>query len=652
MSLEGQPFYEFGPFRLEPSERLLLRSGRPVSLPPKAFETLFILVQSCGHVLTKDELMKSLWPETFVEENNLTQQISQLRRTLGDAPEGGSYIETVPRLGYRFVAPVREMPAAQGEEILLRRHTRTRIIVHQQNEEEDFPREEAQTLAPPVSPAATARGRRTPARAWAAASFLAVAALALAGFVAWRSRGLPSRADHPRTLAILPLRNLKPDTESQFLSHSLADAITQRLGYFSELIVRPASYAARYGNADADPRIVARDLDVQSVLTGSYLREGGHLRVSAELVDVAKSEVVWRDTLDLPYDQLWTVQDRVAESVARGLQLHILPSEAERLKKSMPGNPLAYEYYLRAHFDNTPNDYRFSIRMLERSVELDPHYAPAWMLLGNSYSGYAVWQNGGPDFQAKSAAAFDRALALDPELPGVHVFQAVHQMERGELDRGVSSLREELRLHPFDASAHWWLTEAYLYGGMLDASMAEGERAMRLDPLVNTGSSLNTYLHAGEYKKFLATLPAGPSARTSFYRGLCYFYMREFPRAAVEFEEAYRLDPSLMHAKYGRAFLYAIRRQQREGLRYLRELDQETPSTDGEMIYKTAQAYAVLGDQPAALRALQAAVDHSFYCYPCFVRDPLLEPLRGDPAFRRILAVAQERHEDFKRRYF
>jgi len=136
MSLRTQPFYEFGLFRLEPSERLLLRLGEAVSLPPKVFDTLFLLIQNSGHVLSKDELMKTLWPDTFVEENNLTQHISLLRRALGEGPNGQRYIETVPRLGYRFIMPVREVPADGGTELLLRRHTRTHVILHEQHEEE------------------------------------------------------------------------------------------------------------------------------------------------------------------------------------------------------------------------------------------------------------------------------------------------------------------------------------------------------------------------------------------------------------------------------------------------------------------------------------------------------------------------------------
>ncbi len=651
MSLQTQPFYEFGPYRLEPSERLLLRSGEHVSLPPKAFETLVLLVQNSGHVLSKDELIKTLWPGTFVEENNLTQHIALLRRALGEASNGHGYIETVPRVGYRFAMPVREVSGNGGTELLLQRHTRTHITLHEEEEEiseaDALERHEARTerLWIPRKLAAP--------RKWIVFSAVAaVVAVAAAYFVVARFGTFSSRPIRPRTLAVLPFRNLKPDAQSQFLSYSLADAVTDRLGYVSEIVVRPSSYVAKYRDGEADPRLVAQELHVQAVLTGNYIKEGDRLRVSTELVDVAKAEVLWRDTFDVPYDQLLTVQDRVAESVARGLQLQILPQESQRLKKSVPKNALAYEYFLRSQTYGLPNDYRLSIQMLEKSVSLDSEYAPAWMELGNAYAAYANWQAGGPEFREKSKVAFDRALQLDKELPRLHILLALEMMERGELDQGLLALREELRLNPNDAFAHWWLTEAYLYGGMLQESIAEGERALRLDPLVNVGSTFNSYLHTGEYTKFLATVPVGESARTSFYRGLCFFYMNDSSRAASAFERASMLDPSLLHAKYGRALLFAIHQQPAEGLRYLNDVNQKTPTVDGEMLYKLGQVYSVLGDKSSAYRFLREAIDHNFYCHACFVRDPLLISLHGDPQYAELLQLALERHEIFKRKYF
>src|SRR5215467_8490243 len=138
---EGKHLYEFGAFRLDPAERVLARNGDRISLPPKAFETLLLLVQNSGHVLSKDQLLQTLWPDSFVEENNLTQQISQLRRALGENGDGASYIETVPKLGYRFVCNVREIGAGQvgfGQaEVMVSKRTHTHIVVREEIEEEE-----------------------------------------------------------------------------------------------------------------------------------------------------------------------------------------------------------------------------------------------------------------------------------------------------------------------------------------------------------------------------------------------------------------------------------------------------------------------------------------------------------------------------------
>lgn len=199
--------YEFGPYRLEPSERLLLRIDRPVNVPPKAFETLLLLVRNSGHVLSKEELMRELWPDTYVEENNLTQQISQLRRALGVAGDGGNYIETVPRLGYRFAAPVREGTAFPKHEIRVQRRTRTRIVVEEQHEEaseetDSDPTGQYGELKEQSQGLISRRGAAARALRFALA---VVAAGGLAGLLVYRPLGRREAAARSETLKMVKL---------------------------------------------------------------------------------------------------------------------------------------------------------------------------------------------------------------------------------------------------------------------------------------------------------------------------------------------------------------------------------------------------------------------------------------------------------------
>jgi DNA-binding winged helix-turn-helix (wHTH) protein/TolB-like protein/Tfp pilus assembly protein PilF len=631
-SLADPREFRFGPFAASVREGELRKHGIRLKLQEKPLQILLTLLERPGELVTREELRARLWTSsTFVEfEHNLDIAVNKLRLALGDSAESPRYVETIRGKGYRLMGSVM---VTNGHRV-------------------ETPVREAGAVTP--EPAEVSVGRREPvasARRWVFGTALA-AVLIVAPIAVVRSGLFPIHPKLPRTLAVLPFRNLSPDAESQFLSYSLADAIINRLGFVSEIVVRPSSYVAKYGDGNPDPGVVAKELHVEAVLVGNYIKEGDRLRVSAELVDVAKPEVLWRDTLDVTYDQLLKVQDRVAESVARGLQLRIQPQESRRLKKSVPKDALAYEYFLRVQPRGLPNDYRLTVQMLEKSVHLDSEYAPAWMDLGNAYAGYANWQGGGPEFRGKSEAAFDKALQLDPELPFLHTYMAIQMLERGQLDQGVEALREELRLNPNEALAHWWLMEAYLYGGMLDESIAEGESALRLDPLVSVGSTFNTYLHAGDLEKFLSTMPVGESARTSFYRGLCFFYRKDFSRAASEFELAFKLDPTLLHAKYGQALLFAIRQRPAEGIHYLDDVNQKTPTVDGEMLYKIGQIYSVLGDKSSGYRFLREAIDHNFYCHVCLAHDPLLASLHGEAPYAELLDLARERQQSFKRKYF
>lgn len=626
-TLSQRYLYEFGPFRLDPSERVLARHGQRIPLAPRAFDTLVILVQRAGHVLTKDELIRMLWPDSFVEENNLTQQISALRRVLGVSvdPAGQEYIETVPKLGYRFTADVRKF----GED---------------DAQSQTFSDE----LVPADVPAAIAtRGSRKTFFVAAAAPVLALLAMALYRF------GGPSRtlafSPGSGTLAVLPLRNLRPGDDTDFLSLALTDAIVNRLGYASALRTEPLSAVARYRNTDLDPRRIARDLNVQAILTGSYVKEGDELRVTTELIRVGADPGLWRDNIELKFDRLFSVQDRVAISVIHSLGLELRPEEAERLARGVPTNPAAYEYYLRGVDEGFRSNFKGAIAMLERSVALEPGDAMAWTELATVDLGYGDIQGGDARFIEKGWQAFQRARTLDPQNRLIVDLMAFHLLEHNRAQESVPLLRESLRRNPTDSFAHWYLSEAYRYGGALEQSVAEGELALRLNPNVTENLTFNTYLYMGLYRKFLESLSrAENNARTSFYRGLADYYLKDTRGAIEEFDRAYALNSALSHARVGRALACALRNQNAQGLEQMRIVER-SGSSDGEMLYKMAQAYAQLGDRRSALRLLRRAIELNFYPYSYFVRDPLLEPIRREPGYSAAMEEARQRQQAFLR---
>ena len=683
MSLEINDFYDFDSFRIDTRERVLLRDGEMVQLTPKAFETLLVLIENNNRVIEKDELMKRIWPDTFVEEANLAVNISLLRKTLGARPGGGQYIETVPRRGYRFVGNVTQKwdePAT----VIVRERTVARVVIEEDDEQADNyeslddGRQIATIDVRPVDvqpveaqsvdvrrvarPALTGQPAARPEQ-FARIKRHRVAALMLAALVVAASVATyliffrhPSGTG-PRKLAVLPFRNIRPEAETDFLGFSLADAVITRLGYVSSLIVRPSSYVDKYRNRDIDPKAVAKELNVDTLLIGSYIKEGEDLRINVQLIDVTINEILWPGTIDLKYEKLMTVQDRVSQQIIKELQLSLSTTESERLERNAPQNVAAYEFFLRGVNLYSANDFAQALDMLKNSVELDPNYDEAWAHLGRAYTANASFQFGGRDHYLKAQTAYERALALNPDGINAHVFKANLLTDTGRVEQALPLLRDAVATNPNNAEAHWELGYAYRFAGMLRESIEECETARRIDPEVKlTSSAFNSYLYDGQYDKFIKSLPDTEIAFIVFYRGLGYLYLKEEQRAKDYFKRAYELEPQpSLYIQAGRALSYAIEGKKLEGIELLRNTEMrilERGVSDAEGIYKVAQAYAVLGDHTSALRLLRMAIDQGFFCYPYFINDPLLESLRGKAEYDELIEKARARHEEFKRKFF
>jgi DNA-binding winged helix-turn-helix (wHTH) protein/Flp pilus assembly protein TadD len=320
-------------------------------------------------------------------------------------------------------------------------------------------------------------------------------------------------------------------------------------------------------------------------------------------------------------------------------------------RRGLPTNPLAREYFLRGNDLSVRGNYDGATHLLAKSVALEPDNALAWAALATSSFNCATIQGGAQGSEARGWQAYQRAVALDPGNPTIVDVMAFHLMECGELDRAVIMLREDLRGNAQDAQARWFLSEAYRYGGMLGESIREGDLALQMNPAVSAGTLQNTYLYLGQYETFLQSLPAVQSARTSFYRGLAYCYLKDLPRAGAEFDHAFALDPALPHSQIGAALEFAFTGQPARGIEVLRRME-SSGSHDGEMVYKMAQAYAQLGDKESSLRLWRRSIELNFYPYPYFLQDPLLDPIRTEPQYGAVLELARQRHESFRQRFF
>ena len=550
--------------------------------------------------------MKAVWPDSFVEESNLSQQISLIRKALGESPGQDRYIATVSGRGYRFVATVKESPE-QVEEA-------PAVL-----EKED----EGRALLTPAEPPRAALSRWH--KQYVIWAFGALVALAAFSYYAHRKQApkAPSTAG-PRSLAILPFQSLRREGASDFLGVSLADAVITKLGYVKSLTVRPTSAIDKYRNQTIDIPKVAAELHVDTLLAGTFIRDGDDLRITSQLIDVRTQNVLWRGTFDLKYKKLLTVQDTVAQQIVKGLELSLSPLEIERLRPHKPIDPLAYEYYLRGVDLYSRNDSSLAIKMLQKSTEIDPSHSLTWAHLGRAQTANASFELGGRQDYHDAQASYEKALLLQPALIEAQIYMANLLTDTGRVERAVPLLRTVLESNPNHAEAHWELGYAYRFAGMLQESVAECERARQLDPGVKlTSSTLNGYLYLGQYDRFLESLPKPPgSALILFYRGMGEYLKEDRATAKLDFDAAFDLRASLLQATVGKALSAGIEHQQSKGLQLLRETESKVGARgvgDSEATYKIAQSFAVLDDKASALRVLRHSIENGFFSYPYMI---------------------------------
>jgi len=638
------PLVRFANFEVDLRAGELRKEGSKVRLQEQPFALLAALLESAGEVVTREELRKRLWSEdTFVDfDHRLAVAVSKLRDALRDSAEKPLFIETVGRRGYRFVGNLGP----------------TDSLVDSKGAVGETPLPSAKSLAkgelPKVAALGSIRlrtGRLIFLFSVGLAVLLVLGLIVLPKFVRMRSgKGQPVT---PRSLAILPLHNSGGDSRSDFLGFSLADVLITKLAYVSSLSVRPSAAIEKYRGTAIDLQKVAADLNVDSILTGSFIRDGDNLRITYQIVDAKSEKILGQGVIDLKYDNLLTVQDKVSSQVISELQLSLSPLEAERLKSEDAVKPLAYEYFLQGLDFHGQHKFPLAIKMLERSTEIDPDYAPAWAYLGASYTSDAAFELGGREQYRRAQAAYERALAIRPNLLDAQMFLANLLVDTGKVEQAVPLLRDALRTNGNSAAAHWELGYAYRFAGMLNESVAECERARQLGLVKANGSVLNTYLYLGEYQRFLESLPPDDSSFTLFYRGFGEFHEKNFDQASKDFDRAYE-DPTL-YSGIGKALSDSIHQRKAEGLGLLNGLERQIRERgvgDPEATYKIAEAYAVLGDKISACRALRTSVESGFFSYPYLSRDPLLNDLRSEPGFDEILQKARQRHEAFKRAFF
>src|SRR5712671_1271409 len=406
--------YRFGQFVLDPGRRTLSRADSPVSLTPKAFDVLLFLAQNPNRLVTKEELLQAVWGDTFVEEGNLTQYISHLRKALGDNPEDTRLIVTIARKGYQFTAGVTVAESTDStKQPAVQVSTAESSLADLQS-----PRGSSVDMAVPRAP-----------KSWRKAAVVGASAvlLAVVCFASWRHfGGMTPPWSQKIMLAVLPFENLTGDPNKEYLADGLTEETISRLGRLNPEQLGVIARTSVMGYKHKDERLdqIGRDLSVQYVLENSLRGSGNHIRLTAQLIQVKDQTHLWSQDYDYPVKDILTVEDDLAKTVAHEIRVRLTSKQQAQLAQSHPVNPEAFDAYLQGyHFfqGNADKDADMAARYFERATQLDPTYCLAWVGLSRVRN----WQASTSVIPAEEGhrlarEAVDRALALNANLAEAH----------------------------------------------------------------------------------------------------------------------------------------------------------------------------------------------------------------------------------------
>src|SRR6266581_4689432 len=597
MTEQSNHVFEFGPYRLDSGERLLLRGDEVVPLTPKAFEMLLVLVENSGHVLTKEELMKRVWPDTIVEEANLSHNIYKLREALAEGRDGEKYIETVPRRGYRFVAKVTQVKD-HGPDLIVEEHSRAHIIV----EEDDTPQVIETSAA--ISPARELPSQIQARRASITNPGVMIAAgIILIGLIVGSIYFWRAKASHPsvngaglRSIAVLPFTPLVANDRDESLEMGMADALITKLSNVREIIVRPTSAVLSYANSPKDPLAAGRE-----------------------------------------------------QQVVRALVLQLTGEEQRRLFKRYTQNVEAYNLYLKGRFFWNKFDeegLRKAIDYFNQAIAIDPDYALAYTGLAAAYNVQGAIGIVPPaQIWPKAKAAAEKAIALDDALANSHqALGGLKLMYEWDWPGAVRELRRAIELDPNEAGPHEMYAYYFEVTGQLDKALPEIRRAQELAPLsmiINTDVAVALY-YQGNYEDAISvsrkTEEMDPHFSPTPLFVLAQFYeqMGESDQAIAECQKALSVfgrNPAILSVL---GYVYAVSGRRSEAQNIVAEIESLWKRRYFSPV-DVALVHAGLGNKDEAFAWLTKAYESRDPQLIWIKVEPELEGLHSDPRFAELL---------------
>jgi DNA-binding winged helix-turn-helix (wHTH) protein/TolB-like protein len=673
----------FGLFELDIAAGDLYREGVRVRLQEQPRQVLAALLERPGEVVTREQLRDRLWKnDTFVDfDHGLNTAIKKVRQALGDSAENPRFVETLARRGYRFIAPVAAVtiaapaPATAAPAAVsvspseLPSDTALRLT----DSAAEIPAASSERLstrsAASSKPVSRLNASRSRVPRWVPRLLFIIALAAiLIGGLEWSRRNV-SRAFRPLAhLAVLPFRVLSPPTGTapSYLGVGIADAITTRLANVQQIALRPTSAVLPYGNQQLGPEQIGSALSVEHVLVGTIQPTDTAYRVSVQLVRTADGLAIWGQTYDLPVADLLRLQDTVAEQVVAALRLELTGSERARLTRRSTENPAAFDLYLRARVllvNYTEANMRDAITRFEEALRIDPPFALARAGLATAYAWFSVryaYESEASEWGRRAEQEAQEALREDDSIGEAHlaIANAAGTVYRGfDWNTVFERSSRALALDPSLDLAHIARARAFYHVGLFDAATREARSARVLNPTANIEIErleVAVHLFGGEFsaaaEQASRLLPRTDAPAIPNYLGLAEYYGGRVSTARETLASARRGGQLDVRSQTALAAIEAAAGDHAQA-RTRADTIAHGPYMDHHVAYSLGTAYAQLGALQESASWLTKAADTGFPCYPWFARDPLLDPLRRDPAFIALLDRLRVQHDATRARF-
>jgi DNA-binding winged helix-turn-helix (wHTH) protein/tetratricopeptide (TPR) repeat protein len=606
---ELQPGFRIRQCLIEPRQNRIVRGDTEVRVEPRVMDVLVCLAQRAGEVVSRDTLNEQVWGKVVVTDQAVTNCISELRHHLGDDRSANRIIETIPKRGYRLTAPVQLAPVEPLED-------------------------QSRPASKQSSPTTAQSGKR-----WFLVGGSLLLGAVLLGFAWWWWR--ITSAPAVISVAVLRFENAAGDATLDYLGLALPDEIATLLTESQDLAVRPIEYV------DADARLAAaRARRVDHIVSGRYyLEDNAQLTLAVEMQHVLQERVIWRTRITAPRGDLLAMRGRIAQSVQQGL----LPALGvdTLVSRSTPAHDEAYQLYLRSlALPKQPKPTERAIEMLERAVELEPHFAPAWFALGVRYYDHGTYGPGAEPARQQSLAAHRKALELDPGLISAARQIVIHLAEAGELEAAYEESQRLLKRFGPSAQTHSALAYVYRFGGLLEESQRHCELALDRDshdPRLR--SCAYSYLYAGKLARVMDFLMLDEGSYFSQWGSVLYHLRQNNRNSALHLARQAADEPTrrLMEPCLEGVRGAALDNPVAEFVAYWRR------HADSESSYAIAPMLAHCGRPQDALRFLERAVAGNFCAFPALDLDPMWTGLRNEPDFQRIRGEAMACHDRFRR---